>query len=418
MKRVVPLLLVVILIGCEGSERSWTLFPAPAVVKDPRLDFAALVSPEHRDTNVQVFYATTRAPAPEEYPERYTHRAGGAVRLGVADVRLGKPGWTFEDLVASDRNSGLDSLRPADVTSVHEFGVGGTDAERNFVENINRQVRRSRRGEVVIYIPGYRTTFDQTLVLTGGFVHYLGHVSSAVIFSWPTGTHFWDYLVDCPRARAFAPDIARLIELVASQTDARRINLMAFSCGSPLLAEALVELRKRYPEDDAAGLQRRFRIANVLFVAADLDLTTFTRSQLPILREIARRTEVYLSEDDLALQVAALLKRASRLGRPRFDELTREELETLASDERLVAVDVAGVPGPHELFGIRGHGYFVANPWISSDVLMSLVYPFDPAWRGLVHGDGYGLWTFPDDYPERIGAAVYEISPDLRRDRR
>ena len=65
------LLLVVILIGCESSERGWTLFPAPAVVKDPRLDFAALVSPEHRDTNVQVFYATTRAPAPEEYPERY-----------------------------------------------------------------------------------------------------------------------------------------------------------------------------------------------------------------------------------------------------------------------------------------------------------------------------------------------------------
>ncbi len=340
------------------------------------------------------------------------------MRLGVADVQLGKPGWNFEDLVASDRNSGLDSLRPAEVTSVNEFGVGGTDAERDFVESINRQLRRSRRGEVVIYIPGYRTTFDQTLVLTGGFVHYLGHVSSVVIFSWPTGTRFWDYLVDCPRARAFVPDIARLIELVASQTEARRINLMAFSCGSPLLAEALVELRERYPEDNAADLQRRFRIANVLFVAADLDLTTFARSQLPILREIARRTEVYLSEDDLALQVAALLKRASRLGRPRFDELTREELETLASDESLVAVDVAGVPGPHELFGIRGHGYFVANPWISSDVLMSLVYPFDPAWRGLVHDSGYGLWTFPDDYPRRVGAAVYEISPDLRRDRR
>ncbi len=105
MKRVVLLLLVVILIGCESSERGWTLFPAPAVVKDPRLDFAALVSPEHRDTNVQVFYATTRAPAPEEYPERYTHKPGDAVRLGVAEVRLGKAGWTFEDLVASDRNS-------------------------------------------------------------------------------------------------------------------------------------------------------------------------------------------------------------------------------------------------------------------------------------------------------------------------
>jgi hypothetical protein len=49
-------------------------------------------------------------------------------------------------------------------------------------------------------------------------------------------------------------------------------------------------------------------------------------------------------------------------------------------------------------------------------VLLSMIYPFDPAWRGLVHGPGRGLWTFPDDYPQRVGAAVYEIAPELRRD--
>jgi esterase/lipase superfamily enzyme len=65
----------------------------------------------------------------------------------------------------------------------------------------------------------------------GGFAHYLGSSSAVAIFSWPTGTRFWDYLVDCPRARAFLPDIARLVELVALRTNARRINLIAFSCG-------------------------------------------------------------------------------------------------------------------------------------------------------------------------------------------
>lgn len=69
-------------------------------------------------------------------------------------------------------------------------------------------------------------------------------------------------------------------------------------------------LRKQHPDEDPVALQRRYRIANALFVAADLDLTTFTRSQLSIRREIARRTEVYLSEDDLALKFAALFKRA------------------------------------------------------------------------------------------------------------
>jgi esterase/lipase superfamily enzyme len=192
--------------------------------------------------------------------------------------------------------------------------------------------------------------------------------------------------------------------------------VVGFSCGSPLLAEALVQLRAARPDEDPEALQRRYRIANTIFVAADIDLQTFARSHLPALTAIARRTEVYLSEDDAALRVAAVLARASRIGRPRLEELTREDLETLASNERLVGIDVTGVYGAHELTGIRGHGYWVANQRVASDVLLSMVYPFDPAGRGLVHRPGLGMWSFPDDYPRRVGDAVYHGAPELRRD--
>ena len=407
--------LVALLAGCDRGERSWTMFPAPILMKDGRLDFSRFVAPEHRDTDVQVLYATTRAPAPEGYPERYSRRAGDAMRLGIAHVQLGEPGWSFADLVESDRNSRIDALRPARVSSVEEFGVYGSDADRAFVAAIDEQVRTSRTGEAVIYVPGYRVTFDQVMVLMGTWAHYLGRSSSVIAFSWPTGTSVWNYFVDCPRARAFVPDIARLVALVAERSQARRINLIAFSCGSPLLAEALAELRNRHPEEDREALQRRYRIANAIFVAADIDLQTFARSYLPALDAVARRTEVYVSENDGALKFASLLARASRLGRPRLDELTREELATLASNDRLVGIDVADVYGAHEIHGMRGHGYWVANERVSSDVLLSMIYPFDPAWRGLVHGPGRGMWTFPDDYPERVGAAVYEAAPDLHR---
>lgn len=412
------LVLAVLALACgDGSERRWTLFPAPVLWKDARLDLTRRVAPEHRDTDVRVLYATTRAPAPEGAPERYSRRPDEAVRLGLAEVQLGEPGWSFDDLVASDRDSAPDALRPARVTRVTEFGVrgeGGT-AEQAFVAAIDRQVASSPNDEAVIYVPGYRVTFEQVMVLMGGWGHYLGRSSAVMAFSWPTGTSVWNYLVDCPRARAFVPDIADLVELVATRSQARRLNLIGFSCGGPLLAEALALLRARHPDEDPDALQRRYRIANAIFVAADVDLQTFARSHLPALRDLSRRTEVYLSENDGALWFAALLARASRIGRPRFEELEREELETLASDERLVGIDVAGVPGPHELGGMRGHGYWVANPWISTDVLLSMIYPFDPAWRGLEHGPGRGLWTFPDDYPERVGAAVYEAAPELRR---
>jgi esterase/lipase superfamily enzyme len=397
------------------------MVPSPIIMQDERLDFSRVVLPEDRSTGVPVLFATTRAPAPPEAPERYARGAGDAVRLGVARVELGEPGWSYDELVQSDRTSGPEAPRPARVAEVEEFGVAGApggEAERALLAAIDRQVERSPSGSVVIYVPGYRATFDQVMVLMGSWAHFLGRYSAVVAFSWPTGTRFWNYLFDCPRARAFVPDIARRSALVGERSQARRLNLIAFSCGSSLLAEALVQLRQAHPDEDPEALQRRYRIANAIFVAADVDLQTFARSHLPALTAIARRTEVYLSEDDVALRVAAWLARASRLGRPRLDELTREDLETLASNERLVGIDVTGVQGAHELTGIRGHGYWIANQRVSSDVLLSMIYPFDPAWRGLVHAPGLGMWTFPDDYPGRVGDAVYQAAPDLRRDGR
>jgi hypothetical protein len=67
---------------------------------------------------------------------------------------------------------------------------------------------------------------------------------------------------------------------------------------------------------------------------------------------------------------------------------------------------------------MRGHGFFFANPRVSSDVLLSMIYPFDAAWRGLAHPPGRGMWTFPDDYPQRVKDAVYAAAPALRREAR
>jgi len=404
------------LTGCGSGDQDTWMMPAPIIMKDPRFDFTRFVAPENRTTDVRVLYATSRAPAPPGAPQHYLRRPGDAVVLGLATVQLGEPGWSFDQLVESDRTSTLDTPRPARVTSVDEFGVMGSAADEAFIAAIDRQVEGSRTGSAVIYVPGYRVNFDRVMALMGSWAHYLGGSSAVVAFSWPTGTQFWNYFIDCPRARTYIPDIERLVALAGERSKAKRLNLIAFSCGSPLLAEALVRLRERHPDEDHAALQQRYHIGNALFVAADIDLETFARAHVPALSALAVRTQVYVSEDDLALKVAGFLARASRLGRPRLEELSRDDLMTLASNERLAGIDVAGVYGAHELGGIRGHGYFVANERISTDILLSMIYPFPPAQRGLVHAPGLGMWTFPTDYPQRVGDAVYEWAPDLRRE--
>lgn len=417
MRRVALLLALVTLIdGCRSAEPRWTMFPAPIVMQDPRLDFTRFVAPENHTTVMEVLYATSRAPAPPDATERYLGRPGDQIRLGVARVQLGEPGWSFTDLVESDRTSTVETARPAGVASVEEYGAMGGPADETFIAAINRRVDASRRGQAVIYVPGYRVTFDEVMALMGGWAHYLGGSAAVVAFSWPSGTWAWDYFVDCRRARAYIPDIERLVALIA-ESRARQLNLVAFSCGSSLLAEALVRLRARHPEEDHAALQQRYRIGNVIFVAADLDLVTFARSHVPAISDLAVRTQVYVSADDWALKFSALFAGASRVGRPRREELTRADLETLESNERFVGIDVTDVEGAHELEGKRGHGYWMANQRVSTDVLLSMIYSFTPKQRGLTHKPGRSLWTFPDDYPRRVGDAVYEERPDLRRSR-
>ena len=109
------------------------MMPAPIIMKDARLDFTRRVAPEDRQTNsVRVLYATPRVPAPAGAPERYLARADSAVRLGVAHVELGEPGWSFADLVESDRTSTLDTPRPARVAAIETFGELGGAGEQAF----------------------------------------------------------------------------------------------------------------------------------------------------------------------------------------------------------------------------------------------------------------------------------------------
>ena len=400
--------------GCAAVEPH--LSPTPAIFKDSRLDFAPTLAQELRTTRLPVFFATTRAATTGA--GHFANQTADGVTLGVATVRLGEPGWTWDDLLASNRQSSVDEPRVGAVESVDILGrVGGfgetSDADRAFLAAIDAQLARVRNTEVVLYVHGYRVEFDEVAVQMGSFSHYLGQ-GAVVTFQWPTGMMFWNYLTDCPRARSYIPDIERLLVLLA-QTKAAHVNLMAYSCGSPLLAAALAALRDHNPNLDHEALQRRFRIGNVMFVASDLDLKTFARDYVQPALDLSRQVIVYISRNDRALGNAALLAGASRLGAPDLADLTLDEIRRLAADPRFQAIDVSDVRGAHEMGGMKGHGYWYANEIISTDVTLSLRYPIPPAERCLVNMPGTRIWHIPDNYVDCLAVRLLERFPELKR---
>ena len=391
------------------------MIPAPAIFKHSSVDLAQHLPTELRTTEVPVFYVTTRAPAADGESGHYIDRASEGVRLGIAHVRLGEPGWTWNQLVASDFTDTFNTPRPAQVERIDELGIVGqtSNVERAFVDRINQRLAATRNRELVLYVHGYRVFFDEVTTMMGSWSHYLGH-GAMTTFQWPTGQNFWNYVTDCPRARSYIPDIERTVILL-SQTNAASINIIAYSCGSPLLGEALAKLRARHPADSRAQLAQRYRIANVIFAASDVDLKTFASEHVPAVQDLARQTIIYFSRNDAALGFSSLIAGASRLGRPDVNDLSVNEIERLASDPNFQAINVSDVPGVHEMGGMRGHGYWYANDWISTDVLLSMRYPIAPEKRCLVSAGRRNVWKFPDNYIDCVADRLIQTFPAVRR---
>lgn len=407
------LFLLITLIGCASP--SSYLIPTPALYSDDRLDLMPAFVASQRLVEIPLFYVTTRTPVVTDATVHYGNRPAESPRHGVARVKLGPSDWDFDDLAASDRQANLEMPRPGRVLAVEEFGAESNQdlsvAEAQWIEAINAQIDRVPNKELVFYVHGYRVSFDEVAVMMASWSHYLGH-NALVAYQWPTGQQFWNYFTDCPRARQYVPDIRRTLALLA-RTRASRINLIAYSCGSPLLAEALGGLRSQYADEDPVQLQQRFRFGTILFAASDVDLKTFAETYVNPILELSQQTQIYISRNDRALFWASLVSGMSRLGNPDIDDLDPATLARLASDPRLVVIDVSNVRGAHETDGMRGHGYWYANDWISSDVLLSLRFSIPPERRCLTGSGATAVWTLRDDYIDCLVDAVLKKYPDL-----
>ena len=135
--------------------------------------------------------------------------------------------------------------------------------------------------------------------------------------------------------------------------------------------------------------------------------------QLPVYIGLVQNVSLSANVDDTVLALAASHHGASRAGSPDPDELTEEQTEWLIAASRepqfdLIKVDPEVIP---ELGG-GAHDFWYANPWVSTDVLVQLIYHARPADRGLEtfetrHGED--IWGFPQDYPERVVEAVRRL---------
>jgi esterase/lipase superfamily enzyme len=395
------------------------LMPAPEIYADGTIDpFAELAEDPTQAQGYDILYATCRKPD-SNGDDYYSNERGLVLRLGRAKTETGPEGidWEMARRVSLLKNR--TDKYPVKLSGVDEIGIlnhsitvftpselitdNPEEAGRRFAEKINGKLSHSNKKDIFIDVHGYKVIFSNPILVSAEIWHFLGYEGAFIAYAWPSTPSRWAYFSDIETAEIASHNLRRMIEYLAEETDAERLHIIGYSAGTRVVAKALHQLALMHTGDEKEAVQRKVRIGHVVLVGSDVDRQTFGAYLVGGLLNVARTISVYVSTQDKALGLSQWLFRRQRLGQMWPEVLSPQAIGYLNRTPELKIIDVTGIEGSAEG---NGHSYFRTSPWVSSDILMTLMHDLDPDERGLVRPPGDPEWRFPDDYPDRLKNAL------------
>jgi esterase/lipase superfamily enzyme len=409
-------------IGC-ASTRPVTLMPTPVLYEDRIVEPFSHVAEALRTPTTQVFYATNRAHRAHDPEQPYGNGFDDELHLGAASVRIGAPDVDWDEIVEMSLDNPPGSTIPItldDVTHwdslLHRASGSVVDwdeaSHSRFVSEINAELDHHVDREIMVYVHGTKTGFEPAIAMAGEIDHFAGKDFVGVAFAWPSHQNILYYLlrIDVRRAQHSSEALRDLIKLLATETTARRINILSWSAGGRVTSKALHELRRERPDLDRHEARDLYRLGSVVFAAADVELDDFLE-RLPAISELADQVVLTLTDDDVALNAARKYMR----GQVRIGTLEAEQAELEFIDSHhLENVEIIDVSHGKDArgFDITGHHYWYRHPWNASDIILLMRTDLGPAERGLSAAETYGLWYLSPDYPDRVRAAAQSVLAD------
>ena len=183
-----------------------------------------------------VLFATDRQPATKE-GSFYQDGTRGYSAVGVGKLTMGDGDYTWEEEEYSPSQTDRSEDFPLQVTSVEEYGfleesytpfldpasvpedrtIGG----KRFSEAVNGKLATSRNKDVYIYVHGFKTVFENPLLVAAELWHYLGYDGVFIGYSWPATPSIFAYGSDIETAQVSARNLKLFLTFLARETDAR-----------------------------------------------------------------------------------------------------------------------------------------------------------------------------------------------------
>lgn len=421
------LILILVLLACASNKPyQINMMPAPDVFSGGIFDPFPDSDPDTWVPYGGILYATDREPVTDETRtdriQFYQNQRSFLLRLGVGEITVKKEGITWDEIRHASLLKGRSEDYPLAVTGVKEFGVlvdsynvltdpeliesNAGQGDIQFAKAVNDKLAISKYKDICIYVHGYKVIFDNPLLVAAELWHFVGYEGVFIAYAWPSTPKTLAYISDLETTELSAQNLRKLLEYLAKETDAERINIIGYSAGTHLMLRALHQLSLLHADKNREAVQKELRIGNVIVTGSDFDRQLFAMFLDDGLLKVAESFSIYMSETDKALGLSRRL-----FGRERLGHMWQEEnwspmaIEYLQDHRELSLINATNAEAAATG---NGHAYFRKSPWVSSDVLMTLAYSQDPGERGLALSPESQTWVFPPDYGQRLRNILLE----------
>ena len=404
------LLLCALLSACESPVR---LMPTPVSFRNGDADpFAQAGNKLVGTTDVPVFYATNRGAVIEKPEPIHTVLPSERLRMGVAHVRIGDETLTWEALhrlsTSDDPDERpivqLEMLEPLASIGPNDQVAELPDAKA-FFALVNKALAASASTDLLVYVHGSNNTMPRAAAQAAQLRHFTGRRMVVLAFLWPSAGSILKYFTDVANAQASVEPFVRLIELLAAHTDAKNIDVLAYSAGAQIVSPGLAQLGTPRRGETQEQLRQRLRLAQIYFAAPDIDTRRFVQ-ELGQYVKVVDRVSIAANMNDSALRFANIVHRASRAGRPDPNELDATQTGFLVDASQRLGFDLIRV-NPYDIPKLpeTSHAFWYEDPWVSSDLLGLMLLNAEPQRRGLAAQStdgGVRYWSFPPDFDQRV----------------
>jgi esterase/lipase superfamily enzyme len=414
------------LTACAGKPLNEIfLMPAPDIYDTGAIDPFNDTNPLEKISYEGILYATDRKPADKGDEENiYLNERGFLLRLGLGKIVFGDNTMTWEEAREISLLKNRSEQYPLKITEVEEIGVlaesysnfippEGSDIERpgrEFAGMINEKLSKSKRKDIYIYVHGYKVVFENPLLIATELWHFLGYEGVFIAFAWPSTPKRLAYFSDLETTSLSAYNLRILLQYLARETDAENIHIIGYSAGTRLVVNALNQLALMYKDEDKETFRKYLRIGHVILAGSDFDRQLFAAYIDEGILKVPKDFTIYLSQLDKALSLSKWMFNRDRLGQI-WDEskMTDFIADWLWNTDDLIFIDVTDAEKSNTG---NGHAYFRKSPWVSSDILSTLMYDLSPAERGLTRSEEWPIWQFPPDYIDTLADRLLKENID------